>query len=182
MHLPVTLSPVQETISRDVFSPLNGTLLALLPYVLSSTLGLTYLVAWRCLRHEASPPILLLLSLAATSAFMLSFKALPTHYLLWLCPMATVVLGRSVSNRAVEAAFWVMLLLGAAIPQVWGALYALHSFAVLIMVGRNLAIVTTFLLFLRTALLTSNRDAALQETLSSFETPHRYPVSVAPPR
>ena len=151
--VPVTVTATAgEVLSRDVFSELNGPLVALLPWVFGLALVATYGVAWIRLRRDPTPEALLLLSMAAVAAFIIAFKALPTHYLLWLCPMAAVTLGRARSRTVlVTVALCLALGLGATVPIVWDALRRFDPVAVGVMVARNLAIVSLFVLLLQRA-------------------------------
>jgi len=138
-----------EVLSRDIFSALDGPLVALLPWLFGLAIVATYGVAWVRLRRDPTPEALLLLSMAAVAAFIIAFKALPTHYLLWLCPMAAVTLGRARSRTVlVTGSLCLALGLGAAVPIVWDALRHFDPLAVGVIVARNLAIVSTFVLLL----------------------------------
>jgi hypothetical protein len=151
-HLAVAVTPGRETLSRDVFSSLNGALLALLPWLLGGLLAATYAVAWVRLRRDPTPDALLLLSMAAVAAFMIAFKALPTHYLLWLCPMAAVTLAGATSRvTRAGAALGLALGLGALIPLIWPHLRALDVPAIAVVVARNVSILATFILLLAAA-------------------------------
>jgi hypothetical protein len=151
-QIPVGVTAGAEVLSRDVFSELNGPLVALLPWLFGLALVATYGVAWVRLRRDPTPEALLLLSMAAVAAFIIAFKALPTHYLLWLCPMAAVTLGRARSRTVlVTVALCLALGLGAAMPIVWDALRRFDPLAVGVVVARNLAIVSLFVLLLQRA-------------------------------
>ena len=83
---------------------------------------------------------------------MLTFKALPTHYLLWVAPMVAVTLGRPVAETGRAAlAFCVAAGLGIVMLAMWLSLRHLDSFAIAVMVSRNLAILAAFVLLLRAA-------------------------------
>ncbi len=148
-QVPVKVTTGAEVLSRDVFSGLNGPLVALLPWLFGLAILATYAVAWVRLRDDPTPEALLLLSMAAIAAFIIAFKALPTHYLLWLCPMGAVTLGRARSRTVlVTVAMCLALGFGAAVPIVWDALRHFDPVAVGVMVARNIAIVTMFVLLL----------------------------------
>ncbi len=151
-RVPVGVTSGAEVLSRDVSSGLNGPLEALLPWLFGVAILATYAVAWVRLRRDPTPEALLLLSMAAVAAFIIAFKALPTHYLLWLCPMASVTLGRARSRTVlVTVALCLALGLGAAVPIVWEALRHFDPLAVGVIVARNLAIVSLFVLLLQRA-------------------------------
>lgn len=149
-HIPVAVSTeAGEIFSRDVYSGLDAPLVALLPWLFGLALAATYGVAWVRLRRDPSPEALLLLSMAAVSAFIIAFKALPTHYLLWLCPMAAITLGRARSRTVlVTVSLCLALGFGATVPILWEALRTFDPLAVGVMVARNAAIVATFVLLL----------------------------------
>jgi len=152
-HLSVWVTAGKAVTSRDVHSALNGSLETAAPVALVGCLGGAYAAAWARLRREATPEALVLLSMAAITAFTITFKALPSHYLLWLIPLAAVALGRPAS-RTTGAAVAVLCAvgLGAIVPVVWLPLRHFDPVAVAIMVGRNLALIAVFLLLIRRSL------------------------------
>ena len=150
--LHVTVTGGAAVRSRDVFSSLNGTLHVVAPLALAAGLAVAYVVAWVRLRRDPAPTALLVLSMAVVTAFMMTFKALPTHYLLWVAPMVAVTLGRPVSETGRAAiAFCIAVGLGIVILSVWLPLRHLDSFATAVMVSRNIAILAAFVLLLRAA-------------------------------
>jgi uncharacterized membrane protein len=151
-YLPVTVTGGAAVLSRDVFSSLNGTLQVVAPLALAAGLAVAYVVAWVRLRRDPAPTALLVLSMAVVTAFMMTFKALPTHYLLWLAPMVAVTLGRPVAETGRAAiALWIAVGLSIVILPMWLPLRHLDSFAIAVMVSRNMAIVAAFVLLLRAA-------------------------------
>jgi len=80
-------------------------------------------------------------------------KGLPSHYLLWLVPLAAVALGRPVSRTTgATVAVLCAVALGAIVPVVWLPLRHVDPVAATIMVGRNLALIAVFLLLIRRSL------------------------------
>jgi hypothetical protein len=152
-HLPVAVTTeAGEVLSRDVYSGLDAPLAALLPWLFGLALAATYGVAWIRLQRSPTPEALLLLSMAAVAAFIIAFKALPTHYLLWLCPMAAITLGRARSRTVlVTVSLCLALGLGSAVPILWEPLRNFDPVAVGVIVTRNIAIVATFVLLLTRA-------------------------------
>ena len=139
-------------LSRDVVSSLNGTLQAVAPWALAAGLAAAHVVAWVRLRRDPAPTALLVLSMAVVTAFMMTFKALPTHYLLWVAPMVAVTLGRPVVETGRAAmAFCIAVGLGIVMLSMWLSLRHLDSFAIAVMVSRNMAILAAFVLLLRAA-------------------------------
>ncbi|HKW23128.1 MAG TPA: glycosyltransferase 87 family protein [Ktedonobacterales bacterium] len=96
-------------------------------------------------RAIARGRVLLAGSSAVLLAFMLSFLALPAHYLLVVIPLLACV--RLPSRRSTVALFSIIAavaVLGQVITAIWPSLRDLHPWAVALLTGRNLAWLAIF--------------------------------------
>jgi hypothetical protein len=146
-----------QDLSRIVKSSFDHVVDIVSLLLLAVSLGLAYGAFWRARGRFQSlagrKPAASLLQLAGTGmaaiflAFMLSFRALPAHYLLAIVPIAALVrLPRPGLQRiwlaslaAVAASGQVM-----AIPMVWHSLVGLQPGAVLLLTLRNCAWILVF--------------------------------------
>jgi 4-amino-4-deoxy-L-arabinose transferase-like glycosyltransferase len=143
-------------LSRVVVSPLDQIvrggptiLLALLLCVVYAPLVWIALQWRRRVDGESAPANraqwVIALSLAALLAFMLAFRALPTHYALVLLPLAAVLrLPSRVPRRVWRGAVVALAVLGQGVILFWDALRALEPWAVMLLTARNLSWLAAF--------------------------------------
>jgi len=160
--LGVSTTFSETDLSRVVVSPLNSYLDTLyLPLVIAlALLALTYaMFAWAVLPVLRSgrllvkasalplPQMLVAGVVAALLAFMLTFRALPLHYLLIVLPLAAVL---RLPSRRLTIMLWIVVGLVAILGQyltimpVWNALKLLQPWAVGVLTLRNLAWIAAY--------------------------------------
>ncbi len=137
-------------LSRDVLSPLNW-----LVDAFATPLGLVLLgwLYWRFYRAVKARPeeraaALIRTTLLVMLAFMMTFRALPGHYLLAILPLAALVRFQGYRQRVFVVTLLGALLLGQLETVVWPQLVAGQWLGILALVLRNGAILASFVLLL----------------------------------
>lgn len=158
--LAVTTSFHPTDLSRVVHSPLEGLVDPASIAVLALLLAVAYAAVWRgTWRRRAEPttvaddtPAVLATGVACVLlAFVLSFRALPAHYLLVVLPLAAFVRLPSPSLQRLWIGGLVgVMALGQVVEIIWHALVDLAPWAVMLLSLRNIAWVVAFALLIVT--------------------------------
>lgn len=158
--LAVTTSFHPADLSRVVHSRLEGAVDPASLVFLALLLVVAYAAVWRGIWRGRSARVttrqgdIQLLAIGVTCvllAFVLSFRALPAHYLLVVLPLAAIVRLPSPSSQRLWVGGLVgVMALGQIVEIVWHALVGLAPWAVLILSLRNIAWVVAFALLVVT--------------------------------
>ncbi len=137
-------------LSQDILSPLNSLVDVLAVPLGVILIGLLYWQFYRAIkkRPEEREAALIRTTLLVMLAFIITFRALPGHYLLAILPLAALVRFQGRRQRIFVLALLGALLLGQLETVVWPQLLAGEWIGVLALNLRNLAIVVSFILLL----------------------------------
>ncbi|GEM_PF-301382 len=136
--------------SQDILSPLNS-LVDMIAVPLGVLLiGFLYWQFYRSLkaRPEERDTALLRSTLLVLLAFMITFRALPGHYLLAILPLAALVRFQDHRQRVFVLTLLGALLLGQLETVVWPQLLAVQWVGIVALNLRNAAILASFVLLL----------------------------------
>lgn len=137
-----------DDLSRIVISPLNTITGAAFIMLLGLTLFATYVAVWRAIqrlhglrRSRAADEQIVLVGITAVFlSFLVTFRALPLHYLLAVLPLAVVIrLPQMHLQRIWIAAVVGVALFGQVVIANWSQLVLLQPWAVGILSMRNIA-------------------------------------------
>ncbi len=140
-HLGVTTSFSFTDLSRNVHSPLVGPLDALGTPVLLVLVVAIYVAFWYNGRGKdaaSRQPSVFVAASALLLAFMLTFRALPLHYLLAVVPLAALVRLPSRTQGRWLAALVGMCILGQIVISSWHHLVLLEPLFVVVLIARNI--------------------------------------------
>lgn len=132
--------------SQDIHSPLEGLVSELAVPLGVILIGLLYWQFYRALksRPEERDTALIRSALLVMLAFMLTFRALPGHYLLAILPLAALVRFQGRRQHVFVALLLGALMLGQLETVAWLSLLAVQWVGILALVARNSAILATF--------------------------------------
>jgi hypothetical protein len=136
--------------SQDILSPLNA-LVDMIAVPLGVLLiGFLYWQFYRSIkaRPEERDTALLRTTLLVLLAFMITFRALPGHYLLAILPLAALVRFQGRRQRVFVLTLLGALLLGQLETVVWSQLLAVQWIGIVLLNLRNAAILASFILLL----------------------------------
>ncbi len=135
-------------LSRDIQSPLNGLVDTIATPLGVLLIGLIYWQFYRALksRPQDRNQALVRASLLVMLAFIITFRALPGHYLLAVLPLAALVRFEGRRQTVFVCAMLAALLLGQLETVAWQPLLAGDWIGILALVARNVAILASFVI------------------------------------
>jgi hypothetical protein len=164
-------------LSRDIQSPLNGLVDTVATPLGVLLLGLIYWQFYRALKScpQDRNQALVRASLLVMLAFIITFRALPGHYLLAVLPLASIVRFEGRRQTLFVSILLGMLLLGQLETVVWQPLLSGDWIGILALGARNAAILVSFILLCGGRL---RRFAASVESVQSALTERTLPLSL----
>jgi hypothetical protein len=135
-------------LSQDILSPLDSLVNGIAVPLGVLLIGFLYWQFYRTLkaRPEERNTTLIRFTLLVMLAFMITFRALPGHYLLAILPLAALVRFQGWRQRAFVLTLLGALLLGQLETVVWSQLLVGQWIGILALVARNGAILASFAL------------------------------------
>jgi hypothetical protein len=133
-------------LSRDIHSPLESLASTLAVPLGVALIGLLYWRFYRALRSrpEGRDAALIRTTLLVMLAFIITFRALPGHYLLAILPLAAIVRFQGRRQAVFVCTLLAALLLGQLETVVWQPLLAGAWIGILALTARNAAILASF--------------------------------------